>query len=97
MVKENNLADKLNTIANFLGEERVDKLKDYVTQQLMENLNESIRDEWIVLPSDFEMFWDEVFDELKESLRKKYKKVMTVAINEKLDEYINKIKETSIE
>lgn len=97
MVKENNLADKLNTIANFLGEERVDKLKDYVTQQLMENLNESIRDEWIVLPTDFEMFWDEVFDELKESLRKKYKKVMTVAINEKLDEYINKIKETTIE
>lgn len=97
MVKENNLADKLNTIANFLGEERVDKLKDYVTQQLMENLNESIRDEWIVLPTDFEMFWDEVFDELKESLRKKYKKVMTVAINEKLDEYINRIKETTIE
>lgn len=97
MVKENNLADKLNTIANFLGEERVDKLKDYVTQQLMENLNESIRDEWIVLPSDFEMFWDEVFDELKESLRKKYKKVMTVAMNEKLDEYINRIKETTIE
>lgn len=97
MVKENNLADKLNTIANFLGEERVDKLKDYVTQQLMENLNESIRDEWIVLPTDFEMFWDEVFDELKESFRKKYKKVMTVAINEKLDEYINRIKETTIE
>lgn len=97
MVKENNLADKLNTIANFLGEERVDKLKDYVTQQLMENLNESIRDEWIVLPTDFEMFWDEVFDELKESLRKKYKKVMTIAMNEKLDEYMNKIKETSIE
>lgn len=97
MVKENNLAGKLNTIADFLGEERVDKLKDYVTQQLMENLNESIRDEWIVLPTDFEMFWDEVFDELKESLRKKYKKVMTVAMNEKLDEYMNKIKETSIE
>lgn len=97
MVEENNLAIKLNTIADFLGEERVGKLKDYVTQQLMENLNESIRDEWIILPTDFEKFWDEIFNELKESWRKKYKKAITVAMNEKLDEYMNKIKETSIE
>lgn len=82
----------LETISEFLGEERIEKLKDYVLQSLMDNLQESIEQHYVVFPSDFDEMWESLFDDCKKEIKKKYKKDITDAMSERIDKWIKEEK-----
>lgn len=62
----------LHAIIDLLGETNVAKIKEAITDSLIENLEESIKKEWLVLPSEFAELWDELFTETYEKIKEKY-------------------------
>ena len=88
--------ETINTIADFLGKERTDELKDYILEHLKENIYESINDHWMVLPTNFDEMIEEMFEASKNSIMKTYKKTLTEAMNKKVEEYIETLKNTTI-
>ena len=93
---ESEIAETINTVADFLGKERTDELKDYIVEQLKENLYQSINDHWIVFPTHFNEMFEEMFDSCKNSLMKTYKKTLTEAMSEKVEEYLETLKKTTV-
>ena len=72
--------DKLQTIAEFLGEKRVDDLKDYVLAELKSDFSETIKEYYVVTPSEFKEAWDEMLIDVAKSITKKYKgEIKTIA------------------
>ena len=88
--------ETINTVADFLGKERTDELKDYVLEHLKENLYQSINDHWMVFPTDFDEMFEELFEASKNSIMKTYKKTLTEEIGKKVEEYIETLKNTTV-
>ena len=88
----NDISTDIKTIKDFLGDERIECLKDYVVEKLQDNLEESIDDRYLVFPNDFTELWDELFESCKKEIIKRYKKTLTDVMSEKVEEYISKLK-----
>ncbi len=90
-------AEELNTtfssISDFLGDERIDRLKDYIVNSLENNLSESIRANWVVLPTEVTELWDDMLCDITEKLVKKYRKKLELALSEKVESYIKTLTE----
>ena len=84
--------DSIKDIADFLGKERIDDLKDFVLEQLKENLEDSIQHYWVVFPDNFNSMWEEILADVKKDLKKKYKTAITEVMSKKIDEWIAKEK-----
>ena len=83
-----NPTNKLQTIAEFLGEKRVDDLKDYVLAELKSDFSESLKSEWVIKPQEFDDAWNEMLTDIAKSITKKYKgeikAIVELAVEEKL-------------
>ena len=86
----------INTVADFLGKERIDELKDYIVEHLKENLYQSINDHWMIFPDHFDEMFEEMFESCKNSLMKTYKKTLTEAMSKKVEEYLETLKKTTV-
>lgn len=78
--------ESMNEIAKFLGEARIEDLKDYIVDEIKVDIAESIHDSYIYIisPDEFSKFGDEVFNEVKEELKKKYKKQLKSVLEAKI-------------
>ena len=66
----------VKNVMDFLGEENLDKIRETMTDALIDNLTESIDKNWIVLPDTFQEMWNEVAEEVMKKYRKKLKDAM---------------------
>ena len=80
-----NINNSVKSVIDFLGEKRIEKLKDYVVDSLCENLQDSIDEHWLVIPDIFDEVWDDLFEECKATIKKKYKKIITDEISKRID------------
>lgn len=72
----------LNALTQLLGEKNVKKIKDQVTYELIENIKESIRSEWILPPHSIEEMIDELYDEVKDEILKEYRQELKNVMKE---------------
>ena len=86
----NPCAEEIKRIADFLGDERIERLKDTVIEMLIDNCKESINEYYLF--ADFTQFVDELQESVSAELKKKYKKVMTEQLSKKIDEYLEGLK-----
>lgn len=84
--------DKLQTIAEFLGEKRVDDLKDYVLAELKSEFSESLKSEWVLMPSEFDNMWDEMLTDIAKSITKKYKGEIKAIAEKAVEDKLAKLK-----
>ena len=79
----------IQTIADFLWQERTDKLKDFVLNSLTANIEESIHNHWLVLPSTVDDLWNDMIDEIRDELYAKYKSKVKKCMQAELEEFIS--------
>ena len=84
--------DKLQTIAEFLGEKRVDDLKDYVLAELKSDFSESLKEEWVLMPPEFEKAWNEMLADVAKSVTKKYKGEIKAIAEKAVEDKLAKLK-----
>lgn len=80
------------SIADFLGEERMEKLKDFIVEKLMKNIDGSINQRWFVLPDEFQNTMYELAEQCREQIIKKYRKKLTDAAEQRVNEMIDELK-----
>ena len=84
--------DKLQTIGEFLGEKRVDDLKNYVLAELKSDFSESLKEEWVLMPSEFEKAWNEMLTDIAKSITKKYKGEIKAIVEKTVEDKLAKLK-----
>ena len=84
--------DKLQTIGEFLGEKRVEDLKDYVLAEVKGDFYESLREQWLLMPSEFENAWNEMLTDIAKSVTKKYKGEIKAIVEQAVEEKLAKLK-----
>ena len=87
-----NPIDKLQTIAEFLGKERIDDLKDYVLAELKSDFHESIHTNYVVAPSEFCDAWNEMLADVSKSITKKYKGEIKTIVEKEVEDKLAKLK-----
>lgn len=78
-------------IANFLGEENVERIRDYFTEAIMHNIGESVGEYYILLPDDINDEIEKIVLSAKKTIIKNRKAELTKAVEEKLNEYVDEI------
>lgn len=84
--------DKLQTIAEFLGEKRVDDLKDYVLAELKSEFHATIKEYYVIAPSEFEDVWNEMLADIAKSITKKYKGEIKAIVEKAVEDKLAKLK-----
>lgn len=84
--------DKLQTIGEFLGEKRVDDLKDYVLAEVKSDFSESLKEQWLLMPSEFEDAWNEMLADIAKSITKKYKGEIKAIVEKAVEDKLAKLK-----
>lgn len=84
--------DKLQTIGEFLGEKRVDDLKDYVLAELKSDFYETIKEYYVVAPSEFSDAWNEMLADIAKSITKKYKGEIKAIVEKAVEDKLAKLK-----
>ena len=81
--------ENVKSVLDFLGEENVDKIRQELTEAIIDNLNESIEQHWVVLPETFAVMWDG----LAEEVFNKYKPKIKKAMGENIESMLKRLKE----
>lgn len=84
--------DKLQTIAEFLGEKRVDDLKDYVLAEMKSDFSQSLEEEWVLMPSEIENAWNEMLTDIAKSITKKYKGEVKAIVEKMVEDKLAKLR-----
>ena len=83
---------EVKSILDFLGEENVDKIRAVMTDAIIDNLQESIDQNWVVLPSTFCVFYEDVANEVC----KKYKNQLKDEMCNAIEQMLNRLKECAL-
>lgn len=78
-------------IANFLGEENVEKIREYFTGAIIDNIRESVDEYYILIPDDLNDEIEKIILSAKKTLIKNRKEEITKAIEAKLNDYVDDI------
>lgn len=77
----------LQTVLDFLGTDNETRIKQVLTDLVIDNLSESISKEWFVCPDTLNNAMEECF----EKVFKKYKKEITKAMEQRFEKLIKDI------
>ena len=80
------------TVIDFLGEKNADKIRDALTDAIIENLEESVQERWIVLPTTFNEMYEDICEEVMRKYRKKLKDTMCEEVENFIKERFKKEK-----
>lgn len=84
--------EELTKIAKLLGEDNEKKLKDGITQLLLDqakcDLEEQFKYEYSI---EFEDIYDEVKKEIKAEIKEKLKQKYMESVNKKMDEWLGEM------
>ena len=78
-------------IAKFLGEENVERIREYFTEAIIENISESVGEYYIIVPDDINDEIEKIILSAKKTIIKNRKEEITKAIEAKLNDYIDDI------
>lgn len=78
------MKDEFKEIIGLLGEKNVEKIKDGITDMILNRIKEEIDDSYNYF-IDTECMFDEVCDEIREELKDKMKYTYMKKLEEKLD------------
>lgn len=84
--------DDIMRVSDFLGEERMERLKDFIVEKLMANIDECISERWFVLPDEFQNTMNELAEQCREQIIRKYRKKLTDAAEQRVNEMIDELK-----
>ena len=85
--------EHVGKIIDFLVEENIEKIKTTMTDDLIDNLHESIDTEWIVMPDEVALMWNEMLKKCVKAALKKYQDRITEAIESWIEYMIAEITE----
>lgn len=80
--------DLINFI-ELLGENNVKKIQDTVTDMIIDSIEDSLNNEWIILPDEANKAIADLCKSIINDIKKKYKDQLTDAIENKLISIIN--------
>lgn len=80
---------EVKSVLDFLGETNTEKIKQVITEELINNIRESINHEWIVLPEIITDIVNELAEECKQEIAKQFKEKISKEIVKQLVEKIN--------
>lgn len=66
--------NNLETAVSILGSENIRKIQAELTDLIIDDLRESVKYEWFVLPSEWNVMFEDICKEVFEDMKKKYKK-----------------------
>lgn len=78
--------ENVKTVIDFLGEKNADKIRDALTDAIIENLEESVQNNWIVLPTTFNEMYGDICEEVMRKYRKKLKDKMCEEVEKFIQE-----------
>ena len=87
------IKDDLSALVKLLGEDNVIKVQDALTEMLIENIGESIKEEYIMLPIDIEDEYKSIVKEESDKLLKACRKEIRDALKVKYAEWVEQLKE----
>lgn len=68
--------DNLDAAIGILGSDNIKEIQSALTDMIIDDLRESVKYEWFVLPDEWNTMFEDVCKEVFDSMRKKYKKEM---------------------
>lgn len=86
------LAKELNPIIEFIGEENAEKLRLQLTDMLLENIQESIEEYWLVYPEEWQKMLDSLLRNCGKEICKKYKDPIKESMEDAILKIIERIK-----
>lgn len=78
----------IDEIANILGSNNAEKIRKAMTKAIIENIQESIEQEWFIAPSGIEKYLEEECEKVIKKLVKEYKPRIEEAYRQKFEEII---------
>ena len=60
-----------NTVISILGSDNIEKIKSELTELIIEDMRESCRSQWFVLPNEFDDMFNDMCSEIMEKIKKK--------------------------
>ena len=84
--------NNLETAISILGSDNIEKIKNFLTELIIDDMRESCKSEWFVLPSQFDDMFNSMCEEVMVKLKKKYKKELTEVIEQKIIDNIEQLK-----
>lgn len=72
---EERIVENVSPLAQLLGVDRTDRLKDKICELIAEAIEEDLqdRDTWIITPSDVDEIAAEAFEEIRPKIKKRFK------------------------
>ena len=80
--------NNLETAISILGSDNIERIREELTDMIIDDLRESVKYEWFVLPSDWNTMFEDVCTEVFESMKRKYKKEMKDLAESKFKEWL---------
>lgn len=88
--------ENFKELISILGSDNVERIKETLTDELIDNLTESIRSEWVFVPDQWEDMFDEMGREVFEEVKRKYRKALKTVAEEKMQAFIEKMQSVSV-
>lgn len=85
--------DDAATIADFLGSDNVERIRTEFTNLIINNIEDSVSEYYILCPSDVNDEIEKIILSAKKTVIKNRKDEITKAIEKKLNDYVDKILE----
>ena len=80
--------NNLETVIGILGSDNIKHIQEELTEMILDDMRESIKSEWFVMPSQWDDMFDELGKEIFEELKKKYKKQLKTIAEDKIKKFI---------
>lgn len=81
------MEEKLTKLAKLLGEENEKRLKDEVTDILIEHIREDLENTYAYL-IPFDEWLEDIAESVKEDLQKKYEENMRAEVEKKMNDFM---------
>lgn len=91
------LTEELTPIIEFLGETNTAKIKDAITDGLIDNAMESIDQNWLVTPTEFSNQMEELLEQIGKKICKKYKGELEEAMEQAMLRVIAQLKGVTVD
>lgn len=78
-------------LVELLGSDNVDKIKNVITEQIIESLTESITSEWILMPEDIDNMVTCMIRDIMDEIKAKYRDALFKQIDGGFKRFINDI------
>lgn len=81
----------LETLISILGDDNVEKIKETITEELIDNIRESIREQWFIVPESFNDLIQNEIEKQSKRLIKQYSADIRDALEKRINDIVEEI------